>query len=147
MNYRIEPYQLKYIEQCLALFDCNCPTYFAFNERDDYRQFLQTRPPHYHLYFQDDSLVAAYGLMIDCHAQCSRIQWIMVRADMAGSGVGRMMMNTAVDVSICNQLTRIEIAASQHSAPFFERFSAKQIDYVENGWGPDMHKIDMVISL
>ena len=28
-------------EECLELFELNCPTYFAEEERKDYRQFLE----------------------------------------------------------------------------------------------------------
>lgn len=41
----------------------------------------------------------------------------------------------------------IFISASQHSAPFFARFGAVQKSFLENGWGPGMHRIEMEIAL
>lgn len=36
-------YSNSYLEDCLKLFDQNCPKYFATNERQDYIAFLQKK--------------------------------------------------------------------------------------------------------
>ncbi|CCQ10838.1 hypothetical protein PALB_17120 [Pseudoalteromonas luteoviolacea B = ATCC 29581] len=41
----------------------------------------------------------------------------------------------------------IDIAASHLSAPFFEKFGEKTIKEITDGWGLDMHRVDMELLL
>ena len=47
MTLQFAPYADGDREACLALFDANCPTFFAPNERADYAAFLDQCPPDY----------------------------------------------------------------------------------------------------
>ena len=37
------------------------------------------------------------------------------------------------------------ISTSQHANSFFKKYGAREIAFIENGWGRGMHKIDMCI--
>ncbi len=41
----------------------------------------------------------------------------------------------------------LHIAASHKSAPFFARFGAQETATTPNGWGRDMHRVDMELVL
>jgi hypothetical protein len=41
----------------------------------------------------------------------------------------------------------IDIAASHLSAPFFEKFGAIAIKETNDGWGPNIHRVDMALLL
>jgi hypothetical protein len=41
----------------------------------------------------------------------------------------------------------LDVAASQHSAPFFARFGARELARTDDGWGPGMHRVDMELPL
>ncbi len=49
MKLTFSPYSLDDQEICLALFDTNCPEYFAPSERSDYENFLSFNPSGYEL--------------------------------------------------------------------------------------------------
>ena len=69
MKYSFSPYTPEKEAACLALFDANCPEFFAPNERDDFAAFLKDEPDGYTVVESDGALVAAYGLIangIDC---------------------------------------------------------------------------------
>jgi len=40
----------------------------------------------------------------------------------------------------------VSIATSHKSAPFFVRFGAAVTSSTKDGWGPDMDRIDMLLS-
>jgi GNAT superfamily N-acetyltransferase len=142
-----EDYQSGCFDQCMGLFDKNCPTFFAENEREDYAGYLQNLAGSYKVIFDEGKLIAAFGLGVDKDSNRARVTWIMVCPDSKGQGVGAKMMAFAKQYAIDHQLKWLDIAASHLSAPFFEKFGAVPLNYIENGWGPDMHRVDMALSL
>lgn len=40
----------------------------------------------------------------------------------------------------------IDIAASYLSASFFKKFGAIETNYIKDGWGANMHRVDMEVT-
>ena len=134
---------------CLALFDQNCPEFFAVNERLEYETYLASCPSDYMVGQSDTSLVAAFGLTLESGSdprRC-RVNWIMVSPSVHGSGVGSKMMGHVVAIGKEKKVSIIDIAASHLSSPFFAKFGAKVVNTTKDGWGAGMHRIDMALSL
>jgi GNAT superfamily N-acetyltransferase len=128
---------------CLALFDANCPEFFAPNERADYRGFLDSSPGWYELSVVAGNLVGAFGL----DPAHSALRWIMIHPDAQGRGIGSAIMKHVIDSARKGGMSSIAIAASQKSAPFFERFGAVERSIQKNGWGPGLDRIDMTLAI
>jgi GNAT superfamily N-acetyltransferase len=139
-------YEARDKNACLSLFDENCPEYFAPNERTDFENFLDSDPDEYQLCITDNKIVGVFGVMPDVDNSCS-IVWIMISAAAQGKGVGTQMMQYALDRAKLPNVNKIYIATSHVAFKFFEKFGATIISKTKNGWGPDMHRIDMVIKL
>lgn len=133
-------------ESCLALFDDNCPEYFAPNERDDLHAFLNGGPVDYEVCELDNMVVGAFGL-IDQGEQGYSLNWIMIAPTVHGRGIGSAMMQRAVDRARHLGLSEFSIAASHKSAPFFARFGATEIEILKDGWGPGMDRVNMRLVL
>ena len=140
-------YNRNHFDDCLALFDLNCPKYFAPNERADYEAYLKTTDDNYKVTYSHDELAAAFGMGINEQNNHAYITWIMVSPNTHGQGVGAQMMNTAIDFAKSKNAVVIDIAASHLSAPFFAKFGAKTVQTTKNGWGEGMHRVDMAIPL
>ncbi len=132
---------------CLALFDENCPEFFAPNERSDYEAFLDGVGAAYRVGEIEGKVTAAYGLLPSGDPTVLRLNWIMVARRAHGAGVGRAIMAEVVTDAQALRAHRVEIAASHKSAPFFARFGALETGRTENGWGPGMHRVDMILSV
>ncbi len=145
MNF--EKYQDDYLDDCLRLFDKNCPQFFAANEREDYKDYLQNNTDTYQIKYLDKEIVAAFGLAVDPFRIRGRITWIMVCPDVKGKGIGTEMMEHALRLARKGGVQIIDIAASHLSAPFFEKFGAVTIKTIENGWGDGMHRLDMEMGI
>ncbi|WP_299979416.1 GNAT family N-acetyltransferase [uncultured Pseudoteredinibacter sp.] len=149
------PYVSAVLDDCLKLFDANCPEYFAPNERDDYKSFLEASPDAYELCFISGKLIAAFGVFPEetaisggaFAARAASLNWILINPDMQGSGIGTELMSRALSRARLLGAQTLKIAASHKSAPFFKKFAAKTVCEKQDGWGPDMHRIDMVIEL
>ncbi len=131
---------------CLALFDANCPEFFAPNERSDYSAYLASDGRHYQVVRLKDRVVGAFGVARTGEKQAG-LAWIMIHPKAQRRGIGRAIMGEARALGRTLGADSLSIAASHKSAPFFARFGAVELGFVENGWGPGMHRVDMTWSL
>jgi N-acetylglutamate synthase-like GNAT family acetyltransferase len=142
------PFQSSDTEACLALFDQNCPDFFAPNERAEFAEYLQHQGQEYWLYEHEGQVISAFGMHLDETEHSAHINWIMAAKNHHHSGIGKTMMREAIlRAENYPTLRIIHISASQHSAPFFACFDAVQKSIQENGWGPRMHRVEMELSL
>ena len=130
---------------CSALFERNCPTYFAIEERSEYRAFLEAEPKQYWLAWANNVAVACYGVTVEIDV--ASIDWIMVDPSHQSMGVGDAMMQRAFDLLKVLELKELKVATSQHASRFFEHYGLVETSIALHGWGKGMHKIDMVMSL
>ncbi len=142
-----ENYDASYFADCLDLFDLNCPSYFAPNERNDYVSFLRSHPGCYKLGLSQGKLVAAFGVDIEDQFGRARITWIMVCPNSKGRGVGAKMMHYAKKILEGKNVDVIDIAASHLSEPFFSKFGAIRVGFQSDGWGKGIHRVDMELHL
>lgn len=140
-------YQSAHFDACMALFEQNCPSHFAVNERQDFAEFLQQCPADYYVLIRQQQVVACFGFTVHPHDRHGQINWIMAAKSTHGSGIGRQMMQYAINLAKQAQIDIVDIAASHLSAPFFARFGAEALNYIEHGWGQDMHRIDMQLHI
>jgi GNAT superfamily N-acetyltransferase len=130
---------------CLSLFDANCPAYFAPAEREEYCAFLNELPTTYTVVNSNAVIVGAFGIRkVDSNA---RLNWIIVDRDCQGGGIGSAIMVEAIVQATQLGCRAIDIAASHLSAPLFAQLGAKEVRFTNHGWGPGMHRADMVLPL
>lgn len=133
---------------CLAVFQQNVPDFFAPNEEADFIAFLQQAPKSYRVVTKraDTTILGCFGLTRHQEPTKASINWIMLASQAQGMGVGRLMMQDCLAQARQLKVNDILIAASQHSAPFFAHFGAIELARQADGWGPGMHKVDMLIG-
>ena len=131
---------------CLALFDANCPEYFDPGERQGYIRFLESVPEGYELCLNGARVVGAYGLRPYAPDEFI-IRWILIAPEAQGHGLGSAMMARVLEVVRARGGRLLHMAASHKSAPFFARHGARSTGTIQNGWGPDLHRVDMVLVL
>lgn len=140
------PYSPADKQYCLALFDRNCPEFFAPAERRNYEAFLDACPANYEVCCSGSTVIGACGLT-GSDAESRSLNWILLATDLHGAGIGSAMMRRAISIARLLRLQCIRIAASHKSAAFFARFGAVATESVIDGWGPGMHRINMELRL
>ena len=140
------PYSPTDRQHCLGIFDCNCPEFFAPNERADYTSFLDSNAANYEVCCIGSKVVGAFGLIGD-DGQSRTLNWILIDPKSQGSGIGSAIMERIMTVARTLELTYVSISASHKSAPFFARFGAVSVESINDGWGPGMHRINMVLHM
>jgi GNAT superfamily N-acetyltransferase len=128
---------------CLAIFDANCPEFFAPNERADYAAFLDSASDAYTIVLSAGRAIGAYGVFPGAAPGECRLSWILLDPASHGRGIGRAVMSRAAADARAQGASVMRIAASHKSAPFFARFGATVVRTTPDGWGPGMHRVDM----
>jgi GNAT superfamily N-acetyltransferase len=144
MDPEFAPYGPEHREACLAVFDENCPEFFAPNERADYAAFLDRVGADYRVCRIEGGVAGAFGLMPAGAADEAHLNWILLSPSAQGAGVGRAIMGEVAALASVRGVAAVHIAASHKSAPFFVRFGAAETLRTADGWGPGMHRVDMV---
>jgi GNAT superfamily N-acetyltransferase len=137
-------YQLADRDACAALFEANCPAFFAVNERADYLRFLATAADSYQLCLIDGQVAGAYGLAPHPAAGLA-LRWIVLFPQVHGQGLGTRIMTRVLETARAGRILQLHIAASHRSAPFFAKFGARELATIADGWGPAMHRVDMLL--
>ena len=133
-------------EACLAIFDANCPEYFAPNERNDYERFLGRAADDYTIVEAGGRVAGGFGICGDGPWERS-LRWILLSPDTQGTGIGSAIMSRVMDTVRATGAKTLVIGASHKSAPFFARFGAAAVAFEPNGWGPGMDRIDMELAV
>ncbi|MEM1405046.1 MAG: GNAT family N-acetyltransferase [Pseudomonadota bacterium] len=131
---------------CLAIFDGNCPEFFAPNEREDYRAFLGASPKGYEVCLSAGDVVGAFGVFPQLDGAPS-LNWILLHPNAQGLGLGSAIMARSSASARALEAAFLRIAASHKSAPFFEKFGAQRKRFTKHGWGRDMHRVDMELPI
>ena len=64
-----------------------------------------------------------------------------------GRGIGSGIMRRVSQAAREREMQTVNIAASHKSAPFFAKFGAEAMATTEDGWGPGMHRVDMLLPV
>jgi len=139
------PYHASDRDACFAIFDANCPDFFAPNERADLVEFLGVPPAGYEVAVDDTGVVGAFGVLREPAGLCLR--WIMIAPAAQGRGLGRVMLERAVAIVREAQGRELHIATSHKSEAFFAKFGAIETGRITDGWGPGMHRVDLVLPV
>jgi GNAT superfamily N-acetyltransferase len=133
-------------QACTRIFDANCPEFFAPNEREEYHKFLDCAPEGYEVCEVDGRVLGAFGLFGDGE-DAKTLNWILLDPQSHGMGVGSKIMERVIHLGRASEAKKVRIAASHKSAPFFSKFGARTTATSSDGWGPGMHRVDMVLPL
>ncbi|MGI9284222.1 MAG: GNAT family N-acetyltransferase [Pseudomonadales bacterium] len=146
INIIFRPYCSADCQACTQIFDANCPQFFAPNERQEYDSFLTDVPEGYEVCEAAGRVCGAFGLFDEGDYE-KRLNWILLDPQSQGLGIGLKIMERVVHLGRASETRIVRIAASHKSAPFFAKFGATIISSTKDGWGPDMDRVDMALTL
>ena len=138
-------YSMESFNDCIELFDLNCPEFFASIEKNDYIEFLNQTKEGYVTIHHDSILIGAYGVHKTSSESASQ-SWTLIHPKYQNQGIGRLIMERVFSYLESNQLDNLFLSTSQQTEAFFLKFGAIRINYIENGWDEGLHRIEMKIE-
>ena len=145
MSTRARPYAAGDREACLAVFDSNVPRFFRTSERREFEDFLGRLPgPYVVLEDPPGTIVGCGGHAVDPADGTADLCWGMVRADLHGRGLGRLLTRLRINAAAADPAVRlIRLHTSQHTAGFYEREGFRVLRTTHDGYAPGLDRVDM----
>lgn len=134
---------------CLRLFDSNVPEYFRAAERAEFERFLDALPgPYLVLGGGDDDPVACGGYALAGGGRRADLCWGMVRSDLHGRGIGRILTLERLDRAMVHPGVEVVwLSTSQRTTGFYERLGFEVVSTERNGYGPGLDRCDMRLAI
>ncbi len=96
MQNLFRPYRSADYQACMAIFDANCPDFFAPNERPGYAAFLDHSDDGYEVCEVNGQIVGAFGLLAEGDEK--RLNWILIDPHKHRLGLGSKIMNRVIQL-------------------------------------------------
>lgn len=157
----IRNYQSTDKNQCLAVFQSNCPQYFDVAEYAMFEKWLDHQgniDVEYSSPTYNDSKLDVY--LVLCNDQneilgCggyyvlkdeseARLAWGMIHHNFHGEGHGRQLFDYRErDILKRFPDIKVTLGTSQHTFQFYEKMGMKVVEVIPKGYGPDLDQVNM----
>ncbi len=135
----------------MAIFDSNMPTFFAPEERPDFRLFLETLNAEvspYLVLIREGSVIACRGLFIEAEKRQAYLAWGMVDRKLHRQGLGTILTQARLTLARANPIiSELTLSTSQHTYGFYEGFGFTVSKTTPDGFGTGLDRLDMALSL
>jgi N-acetylglutamate synthase-like GNAT family acetyltransferase len=132
----------------LEVFASNVPGYFTNDERAAFEDFLQDLPGPYYVMEAEGSIVACGGYAIVADESRADLCWGMVRGDLHGVGMGRLLTEYRIDAARhVARVGHVCLNTSQHTQGFYERLGFTTESVTKDGFSPGLDRCDMRLHL
>lgn len=136
-------------DAALRLFDSNVPEFFHPSERADYVAWLDAPGGPVLVVERAGEVVAAGGVALEADGETGSLCWGIVRRDLHGQGLGRMLLMERLallaDDARCR---RVRLSTIQATAGFFEKlgFRTVRVDPGVHGAGTDAWEMTLELT-
>jgi GNAT superfamily N-acetyltransferase len=136
-NYHARDFVFSDRSACLAIFDGNCPPYFALEERVLFDDFLAAPPCPYVVLVDDlGVIVGCGGFDTNAGEGNASLCWGMVARELHGQGVGQILLELRLERIAQYGISEVLIETSQHTARFFQKSGFNTVAVTPDGFGP-----------
>jgi [ribosomal protein S18]-alanine N-acetyltransferase len=160
-NMTIREYKLKDKQNCIDIFQSNCPKFF---DKDELQQFIawldhQADPgfpyqsptykntevdAYYVIEHPQSGLIACGGFYVLKNKPEARLAWGMVHSDFHNRSYGTALYEHRKTILKEKwPAHKITLLTSQHTNSFYEKMGLKVLTRQKDGFGPGLDQVDM----
>lgn len=141
---KIRPYIETDKNELIRLIEWNVPLYFALEEVEEYKRYLEEEIDQYFVVEVEGRLVGAGGINVIAKEKEGRISWDVVAPALQGKGIGRALLLYRLEIlQKMQDIDRIRVRTSQVVYPFYEKYGFVTKQIVENFWAAGLDLYDM----
>ncbi len=134
------------LDQCLAIFEGNCPEFFAIPEQKQFAQYLgKEKLPYFVLIDPDEKIVACGGFVVE--SNIAELAWGMVERNRHGQGLGTLLFNFRLVEIRKAKAVALKMDTNQHSLGFYLRLGFKIQSKIPNGYAEGLDRFDLLLDL
>ena len=138
----IREYRDDDLKSIVAIFRSNIPKYFVESEEDGLRDYLSNLNDEYYV-VEQNGVIAAGGIGRNEDETVS-LCWGMVRNDLIGTGIGKLLTQHRIVRSREKFGGRpLVVSTSQHTSGLYEKLGFVMIEHVPDGFAPGIDTCKM----
>jgi N-acetylglutamate synthase-like GNAT family acetyltransferase len=153
----IRAYTTQDRQDCLAIFESNCPKYFDADEilglenwlngQDSGQITYQTSASDYFYVLEENlKIIACGGFYIVKDKPNANMVWGMVNQSHHKNGYGSLLFQHRINqIKMLHPNFNIMLDTSQHTYAFFEKFGFKTHKISKDAYGPGLDRYDMIL--
>ncbi len=145
MNPTIRAYRPSDFESCLLVFRSNSPEYFHPKEEQEFINWLEGEQINNYLVVESEEQIIACGGIYENEDQKEvGLAWGMVSPRYQGKRIGSELLKRRLNLmnGYPDDFKKV-CRTSQKTVGFFKRFGFKTYNYIKDGWGAGLDKIEM----
>jgi ribosomal-protein-alanine N-acetyltransferase len=129
----------------LDLFDLNCPTSFAPEEKQDLIRYLGTEIEYYYVLEQEDTIVGCGGFNFSGNESHAKISWDIFHPGHQGKGLGSLLLKHRLKkLRAFKQVKTITVRTSQLAYLFYQKQGFQLKETIKDYWaeGFDLYRME-----
>ncbi|MGF1908373.1 GNAT family N-acetyltransferase [Vibrio kasasachensis] len=139
-----QPYEKRYKEQCLVVFDSNLGKYFDSSEREEFIEYLDSLgvSNDYCVYLSQGRVLACGG--VNKQSNVATLTWGMVQREFHGKGLGTKLTAFRLsNLKADRDIAKVIIETSQHTEGFYRKQGFLTTNIIKNGFGEGIDCVSM----
>lgn len=129
----------------LDLLRLNTPKYFAFEEEQDFVDYLENEIEYYYVLELNSKIVGCGGFNFSGDYSTGKISWDIFHPDYQGQSLGTKLLNFRIQkLKEFEVVKKITVRTSQLVYRFYEKSGFKLLEVVKDYWAPgfDLYKLE-----
>lgn len=143
----IRAYEVRDREIVLSVMQENIPTYFAQDEMEDLKYYLDFEIEQYFVLEAEGKIVACGGINLELEERRGVISWDIVLPSEQGKGYGRKLLEHRIAIlKSMPDIDRITVRTSQLTYLFYQKNGFILNKIVKDYWAKDFDLYSMELS-
>ncbi|MFA0963871.1 GNAT family N-acetyltransferase [Roseivirga sp. BDSF3-8] len=139
-EYSIRMFRSEDEEGLLRLIRLNTPAYFAPEEAQDYKDYLENEREKYFVAIAEDTVIAGGGINFKNEEKAAWLSWDLVHPYWQGKGVGGAIVQQRIQyIREHNSVQQIVVRTSQFAWKFYEKQGFDLVQKVDDYWAKGYH--------
>lgn len=143
----IRAYELRDRDVVLNIMQENIPAYFAQDEKEDLKYYLDFEMQQFFVLEVDNRIVACGGIIVEPEEKRAVISWDMVLPAEQGKGYGRKLLENRIAIlKDLKTIDRIIVRTSQRTYLFYQKNGFVLNQIVKDYWAKDFDLYSMELG-
>jgi N-acetylglutamate synthase-like GNAT family acetyltransferase len=141
----IREFETKDKNEVIDLIRLNTPQYFAVDEEEDLKKYLETERELYYVLLNDQKIVGCGGINFADNNTIGKISWDILHPEYQGKSLGTKLLKHRLDkLNSINGIKKITVRTSQVAYKFYEKQGFELFEIKKDYWAEGFDMYNMV---
>ena len=145
-SFTIRTYKEEDKKNLIKIFRLNTPQFFAPEEEEDFKNYLEDEIEHYFVLESKNQLVGSGGVNFIHNGKIAKISWDILHPEFQGEGMGTELLKFRLNFIVSNfSITKIRVRTSQFAFTFYDKNGFELQEIIKDYWakGYDLYVMEL----